>query len=371
MRYSTELRINLKNLSYNYDLLKKVAPGNKTIFMVKANAYGHGIFEIVNYSYTELGITRFGCASLGEAISIRKKYPQMKCELWVFSETNLELDECREYYLDYNIVPVIHDLDDFKLIVSDSEFLNMPLVLKLDTGMHRIGINASDITSILETLKRNSRKKIHHLMTHFGNSYLKIKNGDRTYRQYESFTSTKTKLLDAGIKIEETSCSNSGAIEQGFGLEESHIRPGLMLYGPSASNNGKIWSGRSLSTFKTKVLKILPIKRGTPVGYGGHVCGKDGFVVYIPVGYGDGILTFYTGVKLRILDEDAHVIGRVNMDLTAIFFEKLPAGLEKGSEFLLWSDDAHYISKLANQMKTSPYQLFTAVTSRVPRRYIE
>jgi alanine racemase len=371
MRFSTELQVHLDNLSFNYDLLREIAPSNETIFMVKANAYGHGLLEIVYYAFFELGMKRFGCASLGEAITIREKFPKMQCELWVFSDTELGVNDYKELYLDFNIVPVIHNIEDLKTVVSDKDFSNLPLVLKLDTGMLRLGMTDEELPQVIELLKKYSRTSIHHLMTHFSSSYIKLKNGDRTTRQYESFLKAKIEINSAGIHIEETSCANSGAIEQKFSLQESHIRPGLMLYGPSATYDKSLWSGKSISTFKTKVLKVIPIKKGTPIGYGGHVCGKDGYVAYLPVGYGDGILTYYSGVKFKFAGEQAQILGRVNMDLTAVFFENKPRGLQKDSEFLFWDDNDYDISELATQMKTIPYQLFTAVTSRVPRRYIK
>lgn len=371
MRFSTELQVKLGNLSYNYDELKKITNGNETIFMVKADAYGHGVLEIVTYAYLELGIKRFGCASLGEAKFIREQLPNLFCELWVFSDTEIGVEQFKETYLDLNIIPVIHAFKDLEYFVRDKELSHLPLVIKLDTGMHRLGINQTDIAKMITLLKNSNRKSIHHLMTHFSNSYLKIKSSDRTSRQYEIFNNTKNEIRAAGLEIEETSCANSGAIEQGFGLSESHIRPGLMLYGPASTNNKNNWNGKTLSTFKTKVLKIEQVKRGTPIGYGSHVCAKNGFIAYLPVGYGDGILTFYSGTKFKYHGQQAQIIGRVNMDITAVFFENKIENFGAGSEFIFW-DDSHYdISQLAMQMKTIPYQLFTALSARVPRRYIK
>jgi alanine racemase len=88
------------------------------------------------------------------------------------------------------------------------------------------------------------------------------------------------------------------------------------------------------------------------------------------VGYGDGILTFYSGAKFIYNNTPVQILGRVNMDMTAIFFEHLPSGFQNGSKFVFWDDEANDINKLAAQLKTISYQLFIAITSRVPRRYI-
>ena len=197
-----------------------------------------------------------------------------------------------------------------------------------------------------------------------------IRSFDRTHRQYQLFIKIKEELNSAGICIEETSCANSGAIEQNISLEETHIRPGLMLYGPNCGLKNSLWKGRPISCFQTEVIKIFPVKKGTPIGYGSHIVGKDGFIVYLPIGYGDGVLTYYTGNHFEFNGTKAQIIGRVNMDLTALFFENLPTNIQVGSKLSLWNENDD-IPELAARLKTSPYQIFTALSNRVPRRYLQ
>ena len=138
-----------------------------------------------------------------------------------------------------------------------------------------------------------------------------------------------------------------------------------MMYGGESLE----WEGKCVSTFRTHILKIFEVKKGMPVGYGGHICSKDGFVALLPVGYGDGVLTHFSGVKFQFYGKNAQVLGRVNMDLTSIFFEELPGELKAGGEFVIWGEGSHDVNLLAAELKTIPYQLFTAISTRVPRRY--
>lgn len=366
MRIGSELTINLGHLAYNFELIQKMTPSLETIFMVKANAYGHGILEIVSFAFHELGIKRFGCASLGEAIYVRQNLPNLNCELWVFSDTNLENAESRELYTELGITPVIHQLRDLKFVLSDKSFKYMPLVFKFDTGMHRLGITEDEVTEVINLLQASDRMSLLHVMTHFSSSYLKHKEGDRTHQQLIRFENILSMLRDHGVSIEEISSANSGAIEQGIATNFTHIRPGLMMYGGESFE----WRGKCVSSLKTHVLKTFEVKKGMPVGYGGHVCAKDGHVVLLPLGYGDGILTSFSGLKFNFYGKDAQVLGRVNMDLTSIFFEELPSNLSQASEFVIWGEGIHNVNELAAQLKTIPYQLFTAISTRVPRRYI-
>ncbi len=370
MRVSTEFQVNLAHLDYNYLELKKLAPSNDVIFMVKGNAYGHGILEISSFAVNELGLKRLGCASLGEALYIRNRLPNLTCELWVFSDLNLENEISKQAYSELKIFPVISHLKDLTLFLNQKEFLNTPLILKVDTGMHRLGIGRDDLENLCKILEKAGRKTIHHLMTHFANSYLKIKESDRTSRQYASFKETMNFLKSSGFEIDETSVSNSGAIEQKFGLEESHIRPGLMLYGQSYCYKIiALWKGKNLSRLKTEIIKIIPIKKGMPIGYGSFICGKDGYAVYIPIGYADGILTYYSGNKFISYCKETEILGRVNMDMTCLYFQTLPKDFEKGRDFYLW-DWGTDLTEFSAILKTTPYQVLTGITGRVPKKYL-
>lgn len=369
MRFHTELKVDLKVLKENFDLLSERAPRNRAIFMVKASAYGHGLVPITQFSHQELGIEDFGVATLGEGIELRKKLPSMRSRILVFSDTGLRWEEMRRHYIDYNIVPVIGSEQELDFFLDDREFKNVPLVLNLNTGMNRLGLDWEKTEAIALKLKSRGRFRINHLITHFSSSFLPSREGDKTSRQYQSFLEAKQLFSINGIAIDETSSSNSGAIEQGIGLDESHIRPGLMLYGPASFEKGN-WQGRNISSLHTYVVKADMIKRGTPVGYGGHVCHQDGWLVYLPLGYADGFLTYFSKMDIDVEGFRARILGRVNMDLSALLFPVEAAQtLESGQKIKLWNHDQTSVLKIAQNAQTIPYQIFTSLSERVPRTY--
>lgn len=367
MRLDTELSVHLDHLKSNIELLReKFLRNNQIIFMVKANAYGHGLAEVTSFANQNCGINNFGVASLGEATFLREKLPDLNFNLWVFSELNLKSAAEALKYEEMNIFPVISDLEDLKIFLARES--GTPLVLKFNTGMNRLGMNSSDLPIVAELLKKFKRKEIFHLMTHFSSSYFKLKQNDRTHKQYEEFCAIKTNLENSGFQILGSSVSNSGALEQKFGLEETHVRPGLMLYGPQ-SVEGSSWNAKIISSLKSRIIQLRTVRRGTPIGYGGHICHADGEVAYLPLGYGDGFLTQYSGLELSIDQYKAKVLGRVNMDLTQLFFEESPQYLKAGLEIKLWDETQGSIDRIAKHAKTIPYQIFTSISSRVSRRY--
>ena len=374
MRFRSRHIISLEKLESNFSKLKKICVNNKIIFMVKADAYGHGIVPIVRHSVEKLGITEFGCASLGEALLLREELYDLEFEIYVFSDVQIELRECVEIYLNRRIVPVLSNKEDLDFILSHREFDNFPLFIKFNTGMNRLGLDMSSINEVIQSIKRSGRKSVYHLMTHLSSSSMPIRTNKRNILQFENFDKVKQSFLDAGIEIEASSISNSGAIEQGAGLSETHVRPGIMLYGPSSLlpqySDLSLWEGEIISRLETYVISIFDVTKGQPVGYGATPCPSNGRVAIIALGYGDGFSTRYLGASLSHGTILGKVVGRVNMDMAQVFFAEnsLPS-LNVGDTFTVWDHSTDRFSKFCQDVKIIPYEVFISLTKRVPKIY--
>ena len=334
--------------------------------MIKANAYGHGLIPIAKFVLKELGIKELGVATLFEAVTLRRFFPDLKFDIYVFSELLLDGPQAADY-LDYRLIPVISNKDDLKQMFKTT-FLHLPLCLKFDTGMNRLGIPYQEAPKIGEELKKRGRKNIFHLLSHFSSSYLP--DSTQTIKQVARFSTIKSQLATSGIKIERTSLANSGAIEQGISLEESHIRPGTLLYGPRCLPMDKgQWKGRIISKLQTSILQVFPVKKGALLGYGATPCPKDGIIALIPLGYGDGFSTCFSGVKLKLAGYQAEIIGRISMDLTHVLFEKSAKKIKKGVSIDIWDDNPETFLSLCTQAQRIPYEICCLLTNRILRSY--
>jgi alanine racemase len=367
MRHSTFLEVNLALLQENISKIKKLTPA-KIIPMVKADAYGNGMVPVSKFLVQECGINRLGCASLGEALHLFNQCPDLNAEMMVFSDTEISNPDVAEAYNNYAITPVLHQKSDVERVLTDANLKKIPIVLKINTGMNRLGLSLTELSELAPQLKNRGVK---HLLTHFACSYYSLKAGDKTHRQFEEFNQAKKILKDAGVSVMETSVANSGAIEQKFGVDETFVRPGLMMYGPQ-SVEPRIWDGHQISRFVTKVLKTFEVKKGTPVGYGVNVAGEDGFVVLLPIGYADLSLTnsTVTGADITLNGYKGKIFARVNMDMMFVIFDKSVSGKIKTNDSVeFWNHDNRVINELALQMKTIPYQMMCGLTNRIPRTY--
>lgn len=365
MRHSTYLEINLRLLQENYSKIQGMTKA-KILPMVKADAYGNGLIPVSRFLVEECGVNRLGCATLGEALFLLNQCPNLNAEMMVFSDTEISNPEIAEAYKNYAITPVLHQPSDLEAVLQNPSLRKTPIVIKLNTGMNRLGFTLEELEKISPRLKGRGVK---HLMTHFACSYYPLKSGDKTHRQMDEFKKARKILEGAGVEVEETSVANSGAIEQHFGLDETFIRPGLMLYGPP-SVEPKIWNGHQISRFVTKIIKTFEIKKGTPVGYGINVAGEDGFMAILPMGYADLSVTTISGAEIMINGHKAKFFARVNMDMCFLFFHPSAAkDFKVGDQVEIWGHDNQVISDLSSQMKTIPYHLMCGVTNRIPRIY--
>jgi alanine racemase len=365
MRHSTFLEVNLGLLQENLNKIKRLSKA-KIIPMVKADAYGNGLIPISRFLVEECEVKKLGCATIGEAIHLFNQCPDINAEVMVFSDTEISNPSVAEAYTNFGIIPLLHQPSDLETILTNPSFSKLPIALKINTGMNRLGLSLDELVKYAPRLKSRGIK---HLLTHFARATDQLKKDDKTHRQMDEFNQAKQILKDAGVVVQETSVSNSGAIEQKFGQEETYIRPGLMLYGPY-SVEPRIWDGHQISRFVSKILKTFDVKKGTPVGYGVNVAPEDGFIAVVPVGYADFSVTTASGAEITINGHKGKIFARVSMDMMFIMFDSSVSGkLKAGESIEIWNNDNRVICEMAHSMKTIPYHLMCGVTNRIPRIY--
>jgi alanine racemase len=362
MRSLTYLKIHWSRLEANWNLIQSLAPKAKILPMIKANAYGHGIEEVGCFLSENLGAEALGVATLGEAERVK----DFGKPVYVFSENLITGFVHHPRYDSVDLKPVLHDLKSLEIFLSSDHFKKHDLVLKLNTGMNRLGISPSQWEEAIGLIKKSGRTSIQHLMSHFSTSYYQEKPNDMIHRQMDSFRSALDLFTASGLKIDETSMANSGAIEQRLMCDQSWVRPGLMLYGPPSFKG----ETKMISSLVTHVMRVDVFERGTPIGYGIHVTPEKGVVALLPIGYGDGFSTQSSGHKISINGQVGKVFGRVNMDMCAVFFPIDALNkINVGDEARLWDENPQDLLNWSQHMQTNAYQAMCGISSRVPREY--
>ncbi len=365
MRAHTRLEVYWSRLADNWGRIQQLAPRARVMPMIKADAYGHGMVPVGQFLHHELKASVLGVATLGEAEAFLHQSPKFSGQLMVFSETCITDKELHTRYQGEKIIPVVHDIAALDVFLNDRCFKHLPLCLKVNTGMNRLGLEETEWEAAGKKI-RSAGRSIHHLMSHFARSAEKLGPADKTHRQAESFRRARALFENQGIDVIETSLANSGAIEQQFACEETWVRPGLMLYGPHSFQG----STEMVSSLVTRIMKVFPVKRGVPVGYGVNVTPDDGVVAVLPIGYGDGLPTQLMGYPVTVNGVAGKIFGRINMDMAFIFFPSEAWGqVQVGDEVRFWDRDTVGIEAWAKYLGTHAYQALCSISGRVPRVY--
>lgn len=328
--------------------------------MVKADGYGHGMLAIVRYAHAELGVQEFGCASIEEARNLRRELSDLSFDIYVFSDIQLNNPESVEIYSNERIYPVLTRLEQLNFFLHQESFKYFPICLKFNTGMNRLGLDFSSVSEVVKLLLQHNRKSVFHLFTHLANSSFSMEQDVHNVNQVAKFKFLQEKFKESNIEIARTSFSNSGAILQHSGFDQTHIRPGLMLY----------THPKCISRLETTILHVFDAKKDMPIGYNSTPCPRDGVVAVLAIGYGDGFSTHYSGAHISHRGSTGEIIGRVNMDMTFVLFPTSARGEIKVDDLVtIWGEKEGDLLNFSNETKTIPYELLCSLLPRIPRIY--
>jgi alanine racemase len=349
--------IDLGALRHNYQLARRLG-GGKALAVVKADAYGHGAVRCAQA--LEAQADGFAVACIEEALELREagiRAPILLLEGF-FEPAELALIAKHELWTAVASPWQVQALAQF----------NSPrplrIWLKLDSGMHRLGLSPEDFRAAWLRLRGLPQIDSIVLMTHLARA--DELDSSCTDEQAVAFALTSRSMQA------ETSLCNSPGLLGWPALRNDWSRPGLMLYGanPFPGEAGATAQLRPVMTLRSRIIAERELLPGEPVGYGARfVAQRPTRVGVVALGYADGYPQFApNGTTILIDGKPGELIGRVSMDmLTVDLTEHAQAGV--GSEVQLWGD-APPIAALAEQCKASAYQLLCGL-KRVPRRYLE
>ncbi|SBS37949.1 Alanine racemase [Marinomonas spartinae] len=351
--------IDLEAILYNYRYAKKLQPTCKAFAVVKSNAYGHGAIEVSRYLDDE--VDAFAVAAIEEAMSLREagvKSPILLLE-GVFEEDEWHLCEKHGFWSALENAQQLEALTHSKVSIEK-------VFLKLDSGMHRLGVDKDTAPPFVTALKNSGQVGEVVLMTHF--ACADDLSDSATLDQLAYFERTRQSL---GEPIE-ASVANSAAIMKWQVPEGGWIRPGIMLYGisPFSEVSGRSIGLRPAMTLSSKVISTRSLRKGDHVGYGlGYVAPEDHVLATVAVGYGDGYPRHAeNGTPLQIKGHLASLAGRVSMDMITVRTEEGDVP-QMGDEVVLWGGEVP-VEDVARHAGTIGYELVTRMTARPHYRYL-
>lgn len=360
--------INLNNIRKNLKgIRQKVGDKVKICPAVKADAYGHGAITISKMIENEKLAEYLGVATVEEGIELRENGINLPILLFGVTFKD-QLQKAIENNLTLTIVS-LKTLED-TINISQKLKKKAKIHIKVDTGMGRIGVAASESIEIIKNAYKSENIILEGVFTHFPKSDEKDKSF--SLNQIEIFKKLKKDVENLNINIPLFHMANSGAI---LDLPSSYfdmVRPGVMTYGyyPSkeTSESIKIYPSMKL---RTEIAFIKKVKKGTPISYGGtFIAPKDCYIATVPIGYADGLNRQLSNRHDVIIDNKTYKIaGRVCMDQTMIYLED--DFYDIGTEVVFFDFDKITASTVAEELSTIPYEVTCWISKRVKRYYID
>ncbi|HHS7807527.1 alanine racemase [Pseudomonas putida] len=349
--------IDLEALRHNYRIAREVT-GAKALAVIKADAYGHGAVRCAQALETEAD--GFAVACIEEALELRAagiKAPVLLLE-GIFEADELAL------IVEHDFSTVVHSL--WQLEAIEQTALSKPITvwLKLDSGMHRVGLHPKDYAAAYQRLLASGKVAKIVLMSHFARA-------DELHEQSSADQVAVFEATRQGLAAE-VSLRNSPAVLGWPQIHSDWVRPGIMLYGatPFEEANAVAERLQPVMTLESKVICVRELPSGEPIGYGAKfITDKPMRIGVVAMGYADGYPRHApTGTPVLVAGKRSRLLGRVSMDMLCIDLTDVPEA-DLGSTVELWGKSI-LASEVAQWADTIPYQIFCNLR-RVPRLYSE
>lgn len=365
---SPSLNINLDVLAKNIRSLRdKLSPGSQIMFVVKSEAYGHGIKEISKKANEE-GVNWFAVAYFEEALEVRQVAPEADIlVLGPISED--EVIQAIQLKITPTVVSQQHADELAQMAIQQNTVLNVHI--KVDTGMGRMGFLESADTHELESILKTEGLYVSGICSHLATVDLK-----RTWlqeKQHERFVHAFTVAEKIAGRRLMRHFSSSRGIQYYPEWDYDAVRPGILLYGYGCTDPRMRVKTRPLLQMHSRLMQVKRVPEGTPIGYySSYRTTRETQIGVVGAGYADGYLRSLSNRgEALVQGKRVPVVGRISMNWITLDLgpdlqckagdDVVLIGAQNGNE--IWAD------WLGRRAGTIAYEILTAIHPRIPRRY--
>ena len=356
MQNTVRAVIDLSALSHNLQVVRTLSPHSRVMALLKADAYGHGAVPAARALAAADG---FAVARLQEAVELRRAGITRRLLLLGTLLDQDDLALCSEQ----NIDVTAHDRNSVAAIAASARQQPLRVWLKLDCGMHRLGLDAAAFVEAdrLLSVDRGVSELVH--MTHFSST--QDMNSAVMAQQMARFMACHAVNPGAGVSV-----ANSAVLVGTPELRSDWVRPGIMLYGENPLAAAHPLPLRAVMTLRARVIALREIAAGESVGYDGcWTSQRRSRIATLGIGYADGYPRLAgNGTPVWINGRRTALVGRVSMDSIGNDVTDV-AEVAVGDEATLWGPELP-VATIAECARSSSYELFTRLGQRVSREYI-
>ncbi|MDA3972390.1 MAG: alanine racemase [Desulfobulbaceae bacterium] len=357
------VRVDIQALCRNYKTIQALIGADcQVMAVVKADGYGHGMVEVAG-ALQGVGADCFGVGTAREGLRLRKA--------GVTGRIVVLLGDCGvspEILTQYQLEPVVCDHKQLAELQDEVSGV-LPIHLKIDCGMGRLGFSPGEIVQVCNDIGSSSLI-IAGVMSHFP-----VADEDRelSKEQADLFAETVHQIHALGIKPL-AHMANSAAILAGL-VSHGMARAGLALYGYSPSSDPGFSQTvlEPVMTVCSTVLQVKEVPAGTGISYGlSQQTRRDSRLAVIAMGYADGFSRALSGCgQVLISGQFARVIGRVCMNMTVVDVTDIDS-VECGDEVVVLGrqgENEISATEIADLTHTINYEILCTLGNLTPRSY--
>lgn len=298
-------------LRRNAEKLRALLPeGCELMPVLKCGAYGHGLVKSARLMRS-VGVRAFAVACAAEGVELRRA--GIRGEILVLGWTAPESFPCLARY---RLTQTVTEPAYAQQLSAFGK--NIDVHVKIDTGMHRLGIDASDIAAV-EEIFALPRLRVTGMFTHFCVSD-SLDGASRAFTEAQSrrFFALADELARRGHDVGKLHTQSSYGLLNYPDARCAYARVGIALYGVrgSAGDDAARWPGLEPAlSLKARVEQVRTVREGEGLGYGlAYTAARESRVAVLPIGYGDGYPRHCPGACALVNGRRASVVGRVCMD---------------------------------------------------------
>ncbi|BCU80474.1 alanine racemase [Polycladomyces abyssicola] len=366
----TIAEIDLDAITHNVQQFRNRFPSSvRLMAVVKADAYGHGAVPVAKTAL-EAGATHLAVAFLDEALELRNAGIEAPILVLGYTPPEAVAEAVRR-----DVTLTVYSDAVVDEVASQAARLGrkVPVHVKVDTGMGRLGLFEDEVLPFLHRIGRYDTIEVEGLFTHFATA----DEVDKSYTewQHEQLERIITRLQSEGIKIPLVHCANSATAIDLPAYAHQLVRLGISMYGyyPSDEVNREVVDLRPALTLKTKIVHLKRPPAGMGVSYGKtYVTDGTRWIATIPVGYADGFNRLLSNRGEALVNgRRVPIVGRICMDQTMLdVTEAMP--VKVGDEVVLYGKQGNEritVDEVAEALGTISYEVTCMIGYRVPRVY--
>ena len=371
--HETVMRVNLTALVDNVRFFRSLLkPTTKLTCMVKAFAYGAGSLEVSKALQAANQMVNGKCengklvdylavAVADEGVELRRAGITLPIIIMDPEVAAMNL------ILENNLEPNVYSFASLEQVITAAEekgLENVPVHIKIDSGMHRLGFYREELPQFIERLRSTRAVRVASVFSHLAGS---------DEEQFDAFTLQQigyyklcadTLQAELGYPVIKHIC-NSAGIERFAPYQFDMCRLGIGLYGISFNGNHL----RNVCSLQTTILSVKTVRAGETIGYGRHTTlTEDRQIAVIPIGYADGFDRRFSnyGGEVIVRGKRCPVVGNVCMDQAMVDVTGTDAQVGDSVEVF---GERLPLQELSDRLGTIPYEVLTSVSRRVQRVY--